>query len=342
MTPRERITRAILFQGPDRAPIHHYIFPGAFFRHGDALLEVAQRYPDDFGNEAVNPPEKEPVEASNEIVEWQDAWGTVWRRLKGYTSGEVKTPAIPTWDTWPDYEFPASPTEEHFESFRAQVEEMHPEQFVKGGGGSIFQLVEHLRGPASLLMDLAEDRQEIHELVDRLVDHHLISIKGYLKAGADCIAFGDDWGAQDRLLVHPDMWRRFWKPRYQRMFEPIKDAGKFVWFHTDGWILEIIEDLIEIGVDVLNPQHHCMGDDRVAEIAAGKVCIRTDIDRQHLIPHGTPDEIRAYVKKVLKLFGDYEGGIILHGEVGPEVPLENVEAMYSAFYEFGGYPFGWE
>ena len=341
MTSRERLTRAISFQGPDRAPIHHYIFPGAFYRHGEALLKVAERYPDDFGNEGVQPPPPEPVEASNEIVEWQDAWGTVWRRLKGYTSGEVQTPAIPTWDRWSEYQFPPTPSEQHFEGFRAHVATLHPERFVNGSGGSLFQLVEHLRGPANLLMDLAEDRQEIHELVDRLVEYHLVSIKGYLAAGVDCVAFGDDWGAQDRVLNHPDMWRRFWKPRYKRMFDAIKETGKFVWFHTDGWILEIIPDLIEIGVDVLNPQHHCMGDERVAELAAGKVCIRTDIDRQRLIPFGTPEEIRAYVKKVLKLFGDHNGGIILHGEVGPEVPLENVEAMYAAFYEFGGYPFAW-
>ena len=169
----------------------------------------------------------------------------------------------------------------------------------------------------------------------------LASIGEYVKTDVDCVRFGDDWGAQDRMLVHPDMWRRFFKPRYKRMFDVIKEAGKFVWFHTDGWIWEIIDDLIEIGVDVLNPQHGCMGDERVAARVGGRVCIRTDIDRQYLIPWGTPDEIRAYVKKVLKLVGGYNGGIILHGEVGPDVPLENVQALYSAYYDYGRYPFDW-
>ena len=341
MTPRERLRRAITFGGPDRAPIHHYIFPGAFFRHGQALLEVANRYPDDFGNEHINPPEPRQADAITEVVEWQDAWGTVWRRLRGYTSGEVKTPALPTWDRWHHYAFPPTPSQEHFERFRAQVAQIHPDGFACAGGGSLFQHIQHMRGPANLFMDLAEDRQEVHELADRKVDHMLAGITEYVKTDVDCIRFGDDWGAQDRLLVHPDMWRRFFKPRYKRMFDVIKDAGKFVWFHTDGWIWEIIDDLIEIGVDVLNPQHHCMGDERVAAKVDGRVCIRTDIDRQHLIPWGSPDEIRAYVKKVLKLFGNHNGGILLHGEVGPDVPLENVQALYAAYYDYGRYPFDW-
>ncbi len=341
MTHRERIIKAITFDGPDRAPIHHYIFPGAFFNHGQALLDIANKYPDDFNNENVNPPDPESKDAITDVVEWTDAWGTTWQRLKGYTSGEVKVPALPTWDNWANYEFPAAPGPDYRDKVQAQVEQQHPEWFACAAGGSLFQHIQHMRGPANLLMDLAEDRQEVHELADRKVEHMLAAIEPACQTGVDCIRFGDDWGAQDRLLVHPDMWRRFFKPRYKRMFDVIKDAGKFVWFHTDGWIFEIIDDLIEIGVDVLNPQHHCMGDERVAEKVAGRVLIRTDIDRQWLIPFGAPDEIREYVKKVLKLFGSHNGGIMLHGEVGPDVPLENVEALYSAYYEFGHYPFDW-
>ena len=73
-------------------------------------------------------------------------------------------------------------------------------------------------------------------------------------------------------------------------------------FYTDGWVLEIIEDLIEIGVTVLNPQHACMGTPRVGQIAGGRVCIRTNIDRQWVIPYGTPEEVVAAVKKAIGTF----------------------------------------
>jgi uroporphyrinogen decarboxylase len=339
MNCRERVRRAITMTGPDRAPIHHYIFPGAFYRHGDALLRIAQRYPDDFGNAYINANLPLPEDQADvmEVIEWRDAFGVLWNRLKGYTSGDVKEPAIPTWDLWQDYHFPSTPEPAYFVEMKQQFVD-HPELPRMFGVGSLFQTMQHIRGPANLLMDLAEDLPEVHELADGLVDYHMRRVRGALGAGAEIINYGDDWGAQDRLLVHPNMWRRFFKPLYKRMFDEIKDAGAFVWFHTDGWILEIIPDLIELGVNVLNPQHPIMGDERVAALAAGKLCIRTDIDRQWLIPFGEPEAIREYVKKALRLFGSYNGGIILHGEVGPDVPLANVQALYSAFYDYGAYP----
>ena len=333
--------RAITFQCPDRAPIQHWAQPGAYMRHGSALLELFERYPDDFDNEGVNPPEPASVERLTEVREWRDAWGTLWHGLKGFTSGEVKVPAIPDWSRWSEYQFPPLPEPSYFEWFRAKVERRHPKWFVLASGGTLFQQMISLRGMTNLLMDLAEDRPEVHELADRLVEYRLAHIKRYLETQVDAIEFADDWGAQDRMLIHPELWRNFFKPRYKRLFEPVKEAGRFIWFHTDGWTLDILEDLIELGIDVLNPEHDVMGDERVAKHVAGRVCIKTNIDTQYLLPRGSPDEIRAYVKKLLVLFGNYNGGIILHGEIGPDVPLENVQALFSAFYEFGSYPFHW-
>ena len=125
------------------------------------------------------------------------------------------------------------------------------------------------------------------------------------------------------------------------MFAPVRDAGIHVWFHSDGWILDIIDDLIEIGVTVLNPQHTCMGNERVSEIVSGRACIRTDIDRQWIIPSGSAAEIENAVKDVIRLFGACNGGVILHGEIGPDVPFENIDALYSSYYRFGGYPLEW-
>jgi uroporphyrinogen decarboxylase len=344
MTRRERILAAIEFTGPDRCPIHHYVFPGAIWRHRQALLDLAERYPDDFGNEGIKgnvQPALDEAQGIEDVVEWQDGWGTVWRRLRGYTSGEVLRPAIPDWDAWRTYEFPPQPPEEHYERFAAHVKQQHPAEFVMASGGGFFQHMQHLRGPANYFLDLAEDNDGVHELADRMVEYNVYSIERYVRAGVDCIAFGDDWGAQDRLLIRPDAWRRFFKPRYARMFEVARDAGVHVWFHTDGWILEIIEDLIEIGVTVLNPQHACMGTRRVGEIAGGRVCIRTDIDRQWVIPYGTREVIVEAVQEAIAAFGRFDGGCILHGEVGQDVPFENIEALYSAFYEYGRYPLAW-
>ena len=344
MTPRERILAAIEFTGPDRCPIHHYIFPGGLWRHGQRLLDLVEKYPDDFGNANVKANLRAPRaedETAEDVVEWTDAWGIVWRRLRGYTSGEVLRPAIPDWDAWRGYQFPALPGEEHFEAFAQRVKDNNGVQLMSGGGGGFWQLMLHLRGPENFYVDLAEDHPGAHELADRLVERNLHFIEGYVKAGADCIMCGDDWGGQDRLLIRPEMWRYFFKPRYAKMFEAARSAGVHVWFHTDGWTLDILEDLIEIGVTVLNPQHACMGTQRVGEICGGRVCIRTDIDRQWVIPFGTPEQIVEAVKEAIEVFGNYNGGVMLHGEVGQDVPFENIEALYSSFYKYGQYPLTW-
>jgi uroporphyrinogen decarboxylase len=346
MNSRERILAAMRFEGPDRCPIHHYCFPGAIWRHGQKLLDLVEKYPDDFGNENIKANydayKLAEDETAEDIIEWVDGWGTTWKRMRGYTSGEVHQPAIPNWDAWNGYEFPPLPDDKHFEDFAASVKpRQEAGEFVRASGGAFFQHMQHLRGNASYYLDLAEDNEGVNELADKMVAYNLYSIERYVKMGVDCIAFGDDWGAQHALLIHPDMWRKFFKPRYAKMMAPAREHGLQVWFHSDGWILDIIEDLIEIGVTLLNPQHDIMGTKRVGEIVKGRCCIRTDISRQTVIPFGTPDDIRAAVKEALEAFSTDQGGCMLHGEIGQEVPYENIEALYAAFYEYGKYPMTW-
>ena len=346
MNHRERVTRAIEFNGPDMCPVHQYIFPGAFWEHGQKLIDLVREYPDDFGTDLV-PASLTEDEAATDIIEWVDGWGTKWHRMRGYTAGEVVEPAIPNWDNWGDYQFPPDAALEVYEGFARALPERQQEWYVFIGGGGFFQHMQHMRGPANYFMDLAVDCREVHELADRMVAYNIRDMKGYFDACAryDCtpdgVFFGDDWGSQNALLIHPDMWRRFFKPRYKAMFDVVKDAGAHVWFHSDGWLWEIIDDLIEIGVDVLNPQHELMGMDRVADKVRGRCCIRTDLDRQHIIPRGTPEEVVAHVKHAIKAFGSENGGVILHGEVGQDVPFANIEAMYKAFRQYGKYPLAW-
>ncbi|MBI3922069.1 MAG: hypothetical protein HY318_11680, partial [Armatimonadetes bacterium] len=189
MTPRERLLAAIEFTGPDRCPIHHYIFPGAIWRHGQKLLDLAEKYPDDFGNAGIKANTLTPLnqeEKVEDVIEWKDDWGTVWRRLRGYTSGEVLHPAVPDWESWRTYEFPPLPPDEHFEDFATEVRKRHPEEFVLGSGGGFFQHMQHLRGPENYFIDLAEENEGVNELADRMVERNVYCIERYVKAGADC------------------------------------------------------------------------------------------------------------------------------------------------------------
>jgi len=338
MSSRERVAAAVAFAGPDRVPFQHFVFPGAFWRHGQALVDLLNTHPDDFECRrfAMAPPPSRPL-----IGEHRDEWGSVWRQRSDYTVGEVIRPALASWDAWPSYVFPPPPAADVYEEMKTRWSNPGHAGYRLAACGNLFERMQWLRGTENLLVDIAEDRQELHELAERLVERGLDHVHECLEAGADCCAFSDDWGAQDRLLMHPDRWRQFFKPLYRRLFQPIRDAGRQVWFHTDGWTADIWDDLIQVGVTVLNPQHAIMPRDLILDRLAGRVCVRSDLDRQGVLPFGTPEEVRAHVADTIALFGRFHGGLILHGEVGPDVPLANVRALLEAYRDLGPYPLRW-
>jgi uroporphyrinogen-III decarboxylase len=119
------------------------------------------------------------------------------------------------------------------------------------------------------------------------------------------------------------------------MFRQVHNAGMDVWFHSDGYINDIFGDLIEIGVDVINCQARVVGLDWVARNVRGRVAIRTDIDRQYVLPFGSPSEVKEEVQRTFEACGTPDGGIVACGEISPEVPMENIRALYEAFLEYG-------
>jgi len=118
------------------------------------------------------------------------------------------------------------------------------------------------------------------------------------------------------------------------MFDKVHAAGMDVHFHSDGQIIEIMPDLADIGVNVLNCQATIIGLDALKKNFAGKLCFRTDLDRQRIVPFGTPDEVKSHIYDVFGHLGTSDGGIIACGEIGPDIPLENIKAMYETFMNY--------
>jgi len=103
--------------------------------------------------------------------------------------------------------------------------------------------------------------------------------------------------------------------------------------HTDGRVMEVADQLLEAGVNILNIQDRVNGLENIERLLKGRVCIDLDIDRQHLIPYGTPAQIREYVREVVRRLGSERGGLMLYAEVHPPTPLENIEALAQALSE---------
>jgi uroporphyrinogen-III decarboxylase len=204
-----------------------------------------------------------------------------------------------------------------------------------GGAGNLFERMQYLRGVQEFFMDVALYPEEVCRLADKIVDDYLIpNIEKAVEAKADVIMFIDDWGTQSALLINPKSFREIFKPRYKKMFELARQGGALVWLHSDGMILEIIPDLIEIGLDVINPQGNCIDLQEMRRITQGKLHIHMDTDRQGRLPFGTPQEIDDYVKELARIFGDPRGGLSFHGAFDAQMPLANVEACLKAFHTY--------
>jgi uroporphyrinogen-III decarboxylase len=158
-----------------------------------------------------------------------------------------------------------------------------------------------------------------------------------VELGAEEIILGEDLCMQTSLPISPQMWRRFVKPSYQAIMAPARDRGLPVFLHSDGHILEIIPDLIECGVTCLNPQFRANGLAGLAQVARGKVALCQDLDRQ-LFPFATPSQIQEHIGQVYEALHLDKGGLILHAECGPDVPLQNVDAMCMAMEKLCNLP----
>jgi uroporphyrinogen decarboxylase len=186
-----------------------------------------------------------------------------------------------------------------------------------------------LRGTENLYMDLAYGDKEVYKLRDMLHEFYVREIEMWLNTGVDGIQFMDDWGSQNALLISPTMWREFFKPLYKDYCNLIHSKGKYVFMHSDGNIESIYPDLIEIGVDALNSQLFCMDIEKLGELYAEKIAFWGEIDRQWVLPFGTPEEVRNAVKRISRaLLKNKRTGVFAQCEWGVKDPKENIVAVF--------------
>ncbi|HTO21805.1 MAG TPA: uroporphyrinogen decarboxylase family protein [Spirochaetia bacterium] len=336
MTSRERVKRAIGFGHPDRPPISHAVLPAAQIRYGKALDDILASVREDFGWEYLPDLKREDFPALYRPGRNVDDFGTVWEvHTEGVCGIPVEWP-FADWKAYPSYRWPdftAGPPGKG-RQYSGHMTGPDDRWYARGGWITFFEQMQQLRGMENLLMDLAEGTREVYRLRDDLLAFNLRWLDKWCALPYDGIHFADDWGDQTRLLIRPEQWRSFFRPAYAAMFQKVISAGMDVHFHSDGNIIDIIPDLLDIGVKVINCQANVIGLELLKKRVAGSVCFRTDLDRQKIVPFGTPEQVRRHVVNVFEHLGTPAGGVIACGEIGPDTPLENIRAMYEAFASY--------
>lgn len=335
MTGRERVLNTLEFKGTDKIPVDVWILPAAKLMYGEKLTKLQEKYETDIVS-ITGPLDHGYTPEYYQIGKYTDPWGSEWTNIQEGVIGEVKNPIFSDYDKLIDY---VSPKERFVKEFEEQkgniancIEDARSKQkFVIGGWISIFERMQYLRGTEDLYCDIALEEPELFTMIELVMDFMRQYVKSWLEMDIDAIAFGDDWGTQISLLISPDAWVKVFQPLYQELITMIKDAGKKVFFHSDGYIFDLYPYFIEMGVDAINSQLWCMGVEKVAKEYAGKITFWGEISRQTILPNGTPKEVEAAAKTMIQHLHVNGGGLIGQSELNKDVPLDNIEAVYRAW-----------
>ena len=138
-------------------------------------------------------------------------------------------------------------------------------------------------------------------------------------------------------MLSPEHFRRYIRPSYERIMKPARDAGVPIHMHSDGDIRLLVDDIIGSGVEVINLQDLVNGIDWIAQKFRGKTAVELDIDRQDIIPHGTPEQIDSLIREEVEKISTPQGGLAMVHEVDPGVPLANIKAVMDAMERYAFY-----
>ncbi len=266
----------------------------------------------------------------------RDEWGCLWHFPGMGLDGQVIGHPLEDWQALEQWT-PPSP-EGRIAAIREQAARRRAAGQPPADGvlehGFLFLRLTYLRGFENFMLDVGYDDPRLYELRDTVTDYWARVTEAALDAGARRIVGGDDLGLQDRLPLSPEAWRRLLKPGFRRIIGLARERGAEFYLHTDGYIVDIIPDLIECGVTTLNPQDLVNGLDTLARLAKGKVNISLDIDRQSVTVFGTPAEIDAHIRRCIETLGSPEGGLDLIWGVYPGTPIASIEAAVLAMEKY--------
>ena len=328
MTSREIVIKALEFHHPERIP-----------------MALPEPYPNDFcgGGIAGLPGDRSTgwVEQDDGSWEMVDVFGNVWRRLEQFSKGEVHRPVLREWTDLDDYEWPDLDNPARYQA-AAQAFTKSPDRYrLAGIPGFPFNLARKMRRMDQYLTDLLLEREWVDRLNDALADLLDRCIVRLAEAGADGFIFCEDWGTQDHLLIRPDLWREAFKPHFARLCATARQHNLHVWMHSCGYIADIIEDLIEVGVSVLQlDQPALFGIEWLGKKFGGRVNFWCPVDIQQTLQSRDPVRIEAEARQLIEKLGCFGGGFIAkiysdNDSIGLEPKWQEIAC--EAFFRYGQY-----
>ena len=350
MNSKQRVRTALAHQAPDRVPLDYYardeVTRQLQARFGLAAQETVESY---LGVDLrpIGPHIKrqadpmcyaDPTVAVTPDGLYRDIWGVGFRANQTAVGFYMDLADNPLRDlesvaALDDYPWPTADLWDY--SDIAEQAAANADYWIWAHSRGIFEISWFMRGFDAFLLDLAIAPERAAALMDRVQAYLMERTRRILQAGRgaiDMVEYNDDVGSQNGLLLSPAMWRRHLKPRLAEFTRLCKPYGVAVRYHSCGGIRPIIPDLIEIGVDVLNPVQTAargMAADGLKRDFGHRLCFNGGVDTQELLPHATADRVRSETRLLIDTLGRDGGFILAPSHVyQADVPVENVVAVY--------------
>jgi hypothetical protein len=330
MTSRELVRRTLEFAAPARVPRHLWLLSWATDHYPDQVRAIQAQFPDDI----ITAPGfyRKPPQTSGDqyaVGTYIDEWGCMFENLHPGVIGEVKQPLLPDWQDVDRVRVPDELLSVDVSQVNAFCRNTH--KFALAGCcPRPFERLQFIRKSENLFVDLVDQPEELFALLNRVHQFYLKKMELWANTDVDALTFMDDWGAQRSLLISPVLWRKLFKPLYKDYIDVAHSHGKYAFMHSDGYTLDIIPDLIELGLDALNTQIFCIGVETLGERFRGKLTFWGEIDRQHLLSFATTAEVADAVRQAKEALYA-EGGVIAQCEFGPGAKPENVYTVFKTW-----------
>ncbi|MDD2392508.1 MAG: uroporphyrinogen decarboxylase family protein [Eubacteriales bacterium] len=345
LSERENYIRNATFNYPEWIPTQIYISDATWDYLRYDLEDVIIRHPILFPNFEKGFRNYDNYDFGPAYTKGQpftDAWGCIWETSINGLEGVVINQPLDDWDDLDGYMFPDAnmQADRYLRDWDDEQRKMRSLQ--KAGKpaiaytphGFLFLRLEYLRGFENLMIDIAVKEPKLGDLIKKITQHNKVIVDHYLNMGIDVMYFAEDLGTQASTVISPTDLKNLIFPEYKALMKPCKDKGVLVAMHSDGRIIDIIDDLINLGIDIINPQDLCNGIENLAKHVKGKACIQLDIDRQKVIPFGTQKEIHELIEEEVKTLGDIKGGLEFVVGIYPPTSPENINALFTALEKY--------
>lgn len=347
MTSRERVLTAMRRQQPDRAPFD-FALGFSPFQLEQLKVRTGEANPDEYFGTDARGAHLDATRLTTDFSQYHrdlpanariDEWGVGHiptasdERYHAHLEGFAYPMAgLTTVQEVMDYPLPDIDADYRCEQFAQQVKQIQSRGLAALGhlAVTIFEVAWYMRSMELLLMDFVDGEDFATALLDRITEKRCVQAARYAEIGPDIIMLGDDVGTQRGMLMRKSLWQRWLKPRLAKVIASIKAVrpDQLIVYHSDGNVTEIVPDLIEIGVDILNPvQPECMDLFALKRQYGDVLSFWGTLGTQSTFPFGTPADVRRDVRERIEIVGK-GGGLMLAPThmVEPEVPWENIVA----------------